>query len=338
MEKHSEYGTLRDAEMKSDAVSLETRSGPGAEILRYAPGIQSMTGFGHARREQEGWSLRVTLRSVNHRFLDLRLHMPEGFEVFESSVRQSIRNRVRRGHVDVAVHVEAAGRDGVEVNQQRAKAYLEAAEQLRRQFGIESEPDLMSLFRLPGVVATSGAALALDDGPVQERLRLQLDACVAQALDRLETMRRCEGETLSVVMKDLLGRVDASIEAIGSLAGRVRAAFQRHLHTKLTELLASVPLDPGRLAQESALLAERSDISEELARLRSHVQQFRKVLCEPGEAGKKLDFLLQEMQREANTLLSKTPGIESEGLEITVLALDLKSDIEKLREQAQNVE
>lgn len=119
---------------------------------------------------------------------------------------------------------------------------------------------------------------------------------------------------------------------------RVRPAIARRLEERLAELLKGVQIDPLRLAQEAALLTERSDVSEELARLRSHVEQFRKLLVGAGEAGKKLDFLLQEMQREANTLLSKTPGVESEGLAITGLALEVKSDIEKLREQAQNVE
>jgi uncharacterized protein (TIGR00255 family) len=119
---------------------------------------------------------------------------------------------------------------------------------------------------------------------------------------------------------------------------RVRPAFARRLETKLSELLSGAHVDPVRLAQEAAMLAERSDVTEELARLRSHVEQFQKLLAGAGEAGKKLDFLLQEMQREANTLLSKTPGVESEGLAITGLALEIKSDIEKLREQAQNIE
>ncbi len=255
-------------------------------------GIHSMTGFAQARIEQDGWSLRINLRSVNHRFLDLHLRMPDGFEVFESRIRLAIRNRLRRGHVDVNVYYEPAGPASVEVNREVAEAYMKAVEELRGQFGVKTEPDLIALFRLPGVVAAPGLTRELQSEETQERLGAQLEACLAQALGRLETMRRSEGQTLT----------------------------------------------PARLAQEAALLAERSDVREELARLRSHVEQFRKLLAGAGEAGKKLDFLLQEMQREANTLLSKTPGVESEGLAITTFALEVKSDIEKLREQAQNVE
>jgi uncharacterized protein (TIGR00255 family) len=301
-------------------------------------GVRSMTGFAQARTERDGWSLRINLRSVNHRFLDLHLRMPDGFEVFESRIRQAIRNRLRRGHVDVNVYYEPAGPAAVEVNRQVAEAYMRAVEELRKQFGGKTEPDLIALFRLPGVVAAPGAAGDLHNEEVQERLGAELEACLDQALGRLEAMRRSEGQSLVGEMQGLLARIAKKTSEIESLAARVRPAFARRLQTKLSELLNGAQVDPARLAQEAALLAERSDVTEELARLRSHVEQFKQLLAGTGETGKKLDFLLQEMQREANTLLSKTPGVESEGLAITGFALEVKSDIEKLREQAQNVE
>jgi uncharacterized protein (TIGR00255 family) len=301
-------------------------------------GIHSMTGFAQARVEREGCALRINLRSVNHRFLDLHLRMPEGFEVFESRIRQAVRDRVRRGHVDVNVYYEAAGSAAVEVNREVAEAYLKALERLRQEFNVKTEPDLIALFRLPGVVATPGSANELQNEEVQEKLGAQLDACMEQALTRLETMRRSEGQALSVEMQGILAGISSKTAKLDTLLEGVRPAFARRLAVRLNELLNGVQLDPARLAQEAALLAERSDVSEELARLRSHVEQFQKLLTGAGETGKKLDFLLQEMQREANTLLSKTPGVEAEGLAITGLALEVKSDIEKLREQAQNVE
>ena len=300
-------------------------------------GIHSMTGFAQARIERDGWSLRISLRSVNHRFLDLHLRMPDGFEVFEPRIRLAVRNRLRRGHVDVNVYYEPAGPASVEVNREVAEAYMKAVEELRGQFGVKTEPDLIALFRLPGVVAAPGVT-ELQNEEAQERLGGLLEACLEQALGRLESMRRSEGQTLAGEMQGLLTRIAEKTDEIESLAERVRPAFARRLEVKLSELLSGAPIDPARLAQEAALLAERSDVTEELARLRSHVEQFRKLLAGAGEVGKKLDFLLQEMQREANTLLSKTPGIESEGLAITTFALEVKSDIEKLREQAQNVE
>jgi uncharacterized protein (TIGR00255 family) len=301
-------------------------------------GIHSMTGFAQAHVDRDGCVLRINLRSVNHRFLDLHLRMPEGFEVFESRIRQAVRDRVRRGHVDVNVYYETTGIAAVEVNRDVAAAYLKAVERLRQEFNVKTEPDLIALFRLPGVVASPGSASELQNDEVQEKLGSQLDACMEQALARLETMRRSEGQALSGEMQAILTGISSKTAKLDTLVEGVRPAFARRLAVRLEELLNGVQLDPARLAQEAALLAERSDVSEELARLRSHVEQFQKLLAGVGETGKKLDFLLQEMQREANTLLSKTPGVESEGLAITGLALEVKSDIEKLREQAQNVE
>jgi len=301
-------------------------------------GIYSMTGFAQALVERDGSSVRINLLSVNHRFLDLHLRMSDGFEVFEPRIRQAIRNRLRRGHVDVNIYYEPGGTGTVEVNHDLAESYLKAVEKLRQEFGVKTEPDLVALFRLPGVVAAPGAASELLNEEKQERLGEQLDGCLEQALNKLEAMRRSEGQSLTVEMQGILGQIAERTAEIETLAERVRPAIARRLAERLEELLKGVQLDPIRLAQEAAMLAERSDVSEELARLRSHVEQFRKLLAGAGEAGKKLDFLLQEMQREANTLLSKTPGVESEGLAITGLALEVKSDIEKLREQAQNVE
>ncbi len=301
-------------------------------------GIYSMTGFAQARVERDGSSVRINLRSVNHRFLDLHLRMPDGFEVFESRIRTAIRNRLRRGHVDVNIYYEPGGIGAIEVNQALADSYMKAVERLRKEFKVKTEPDLIGLFRLPGVVAAPGAAGELQSEEMQEKLGEQLEVCLEQALKKLEVMRRSEGQALTAEMQGILEKIAERTAEIETLSERVRPAIARRLAERLDELLKGVQIDPIRLAQEAALLAERSDVSEELARLRSHVEQFGKLLAGAGEAGKKLDFLLQEMQREANTLLSKTPGVESEGLAITGLALEVKSDIEKLREQAQNVE
>jgi uncharacterized protein (TIGR00255 family) len=297
-----------------------------------------MTGFAQARVEREGSAVRINLRSVNHRFLDLHLRMPDGFEVFESRIRQAVRNRLRRGHVDINIYYEAGGTGAIEVNHEIAESYLRAVERLRKEFSVKAEPDLVSLLRLPGVVAAPGTAGELQSEEKQERLGAQVEACLEQALNKLEAMRRLEGQALLDEMQGMLGRIGTRTAEIETLTERVRPAIAHRLEIRLGELLKGVQVDPIRLAQEASILAERSDVSEELARLRSHVEQFGKLLTGVGEAGKKLDFLLQEMQREANTLLSKTPGVESEGLAITGLALEVKSDIEKLREQAQNVE
>ncbi len=293
-----------------------------------------MTGYAQARASENGWSLRVTIRSVNHRFLDLHLRVPEGFEPLEPRIRQIIRERVRRGHLDVTVHYELAGPAAIGVNQEVAAAYLKAAASLRKEFNIQSEPDVESIMRLPGVIGAAAASLESE----LERLESVLGRCMLESLDKLDRMRAEEAGVLREEMSSRLRTIAALASSVSTLAERARPAFAKRLETRLKDLLGETQIDPTRLAQEAALAAERSDVSEELVRLRSHVQQFQDLLASASEAGKKLDFLLQEMQREANTLLSKTPGNDGEGLEITRLALEIKSEIEKLREQVQNIE
>jgi len=293
-----------------------------------------MTGYAQARASENGWSLRVTIRSVNHRFLDLHLRVPEGFEPLEPRIRQIIRERVRRGHLDVTVHYELAGPSAIGVNQEVAAAYLKAAASLRKEFNIQSEPDVESIMRLPGVIGAAAASLESE----LERLESVLGRCMLESLDKLDRMRGEEASLLREEMSARLRTIADLSSNVSALAERARPAFAKRLELRLKDLLGETQIDATRLAQEAALAAERSDVSEELVRLRSHVQQFQDLLASASEAGKKLDFLLQEMQREANTLLSKTPGNDGEGLEITRLALEIKSEIEKLREQVQNIE
>ncbi len=299
-----------------------------------AHSLKSMTGYAQARVEQDGWALRISLRSVNHRFLDLHLRLPDGFEPFEPRIRQTVRDTIRRGHVDVTLHYEPAGPAAVHVNHEVAAAYLRAAEDLRKQFFMKAEPDLAAILRLPGVIGSS----ALPSDEAAEALGRRINTCLEEALGKLEEMRRSEGRHLAEEMTARLLAITQHTTRIAELAESVRPAYARRLETRLRDLMGAVPVDAGRVAQEAAMLAERGDICEEVSRLHSHVQQFERHLAGSGEAGKKLDFLLQEMQREANTMLSKTPGVEADGLAITDLALEVKSQIEKLREQAQNIE
>jgi uncharacterized protein (TIGR00255 family) len=296
-------------------------------------GLKSMTGYAQARAVENDWNLRLTMRSVNHRFLDLHLRLPEGFEPVEPRIRKMIRERVRRGHLDVTLYYELAGPAAVGVNQEVAAAYLAAANALRTKFNIQTEPDVAAILRLPGAI---GIAASLDHDI--DRIEAVVVGVLSEALDRLDRMRAEEGVSLCNDMNMRLAAITALTAEVTKLAERARPAFARRLESRLKELLGETPLDPTRLAQEVAIAAERSDVSEELARLGSHVQQFSSLIATGSDAGKKLDFLLQEMQRESNTLLSKTPGNDAEGLEITRLGLEVKSEIEKLREQVQNIE
>lgn len=293
-----------------------------------------MTGYAHAQVAEHGWSLRISVRSVNHRFLDLHLRVPEGFEPIEPRIRQIVRERVRRGHLDVTLHYDLAGPAAVGVNREVAAAYLQAVNSLREEFGIETQPDLAAILRLPGVIGLPAASI----GEELARLESAVTRCLGEALDKLDRMREDEANHLREEMSARLRTITQLAAQVEPLAERARPAFARRLELRLKELLGEAQLDPTRLAQEAAIAAERSDVSEELTRLRSHVQQFESLLAGASDIGKKLDFLLQEMQRETNTLLSKTPGNEAEGLEITRYALEMKSEIEKLREQVQNIE
>jgi uncharacterized protein (TIGR00255 family) len=313
---------------------------PGAKSQLVHPpkaaskGLKSMTGYAQAQAAEDGIGLRVSVRSVNHRFLDLHLRVPEGFELLEPRIRQIVRERVRRGHLDVTLRCELAGPPSVTVNQDVAAAYLRAVEDLRKQFGVKTEPDLASILRLPGVI---GASAASPDDEIA-RLESVVARCLTEALDKLDQMRELEANALRDDLSGHLTSIASLAARVEALAERARPAYARRLESRLKDLLGEASIDPARLAQEAALAAERSDVSEELARLASHVHQFESLLASASDVGKKLDFLLQEMQREANTLLSKTPGSEAESLEITELALEIKSEIEKLREQVQNIE
>jgi uncharacterized protein (TIGR00255 family) len=297
----------------------------------------SMTGYAQARGQANGWALRVSVKSVNHRFLDLRLRIPEGFDLYESRIRQLMREHIVRGHVDVTVNFDAQDAASLQVNQQLVAAYLAAAEELRQKTKAATGMDVVGLLRLPGVIGGTGPTVP-EGEERQEELWQAIGASLREALGKLDDMRRAEGAHLVEILRERIATITEQSAQVEALTITLRPAFARRLQARLQEVLGGAGIDPARLAQEAALLAERSDISEELERLRSHLRQFSKLLDGAGEVGKKLDFLLQEMQREANTMLSKTPGVESEALAITGLALEIKSEIEKLREQVQNIE
>src|SRR5580704_16941164 len=232
-----------------------TMTGTSSQPISASPskpataGLKSMTGYAQARAVENGWSLRVTIRSVNHRFLDLHLRMPDGFEPLEPRIRQLIRERIRRGHLDVIVHYELAGPAAVGVNQEVAAAYLQAATALRKQFGIQSEPDVESIMRLPGVIGAPSASL---DGEL-ERLDRVVSRCMIESLDKLDRMRGDEANHLRQEMSARLGNIATMASSVATLAERARPAFAKRLETRLRELLGEAQLDPARLAKEAAI-------------------------------------------------------------------------------------
>ena len=297
----------------------------------------SMTGYAQSKGSALGWDLRVSVKSVNHRFLDLKVRLPEGFDLYELRLRQLVRERIHRGHIEVHVNVEPGVATPIQVNKDLVTNYLRAADELRFQTSVSAALDVVALLRLPGVIG--GLAPAVPESEEeQEKLGRELERCLLDALGKLDEMRRAEGRHLAQDLRARLAHISEQTEQVRALVVQLRPAFARRLESRLKDLLSATAIDPARIAQEAAMLAERSDISEELDRLRSHLLQFGKLLDGAGELGKKLDFLLQEMHREANTMLSKTPGVESEALKITGIGLEVKAEIEKLREQVQNIE
>lgn len=298
---------------------------------------RSMTGYAMVRGEFHGWHIRVSVKSVNHRFLDVKLRIPESLEPFEHRLRQAVRGQIHRGHIDVHVNAEPGESAPVHVNRELLKKYVDAAKDLRKKTGAKGELDVVSLLRLPGVI-TGLASVLPETDEEQEEFGNALEKYLQDALGKMDEMRKTEGRHLAEELRTRAAHIGALTDEVRELVATLRPAFSRRLEARLRDLLNGTSVEPSRLAQEAALLAERSDISEELDRLRSHLQQFAKLLDGAGELGKKLDFLLQEMHREANTMLSKTPGVESEALAVTGLALEIKAEIEKLREQVQNIE
>ncbi len=292
--------------------------------------LRSMTGFAESYLEEDGRVVRAGVRSVNHRFLDLHAHLPEGLEALEPIVRRLVRQKVRRGHVDVFVRVETTGPPEVRVNMGAAEMYLEAARELKARFGLKEEPDLGSILRLPGVVEAGGTG----DGSEAERIGVALERALGEALDRLDRMRATEAARLGEEMARATARIVEAVKGMEPLGESARAAYAARLRERVAELTGDGNLDPARVAQ----VAARSDTTEETSRLASHLEQFARVLETTGEAGKKLDFLCQEMLREVNTTLAKTPALGPDGIEITRLMLAVKAEIEKLREQVQNIE
>lgn len=297
--------------------------------------IRSMTGYSSVRREEDDFSLSLSLKATNHRFLDLQIRLPPLLEPLEPFLRGLVKDRVGRGHVELAVSLEGAGLSQLQLDRKLVEAYASACRQLSTEYGFASEPDPVALLRVPGVVAAAN----LQSSPAElERFRAILQAVTGEALARLNEMRTREGEILERSLRAQLEKLERLAEDIGKLADRMPSLFQRRLEKRLRDISATVELDASRLAQEVVFLASRSDIAEEVTRLRSHVEQAKRVLDESSQAGKSLDFLLQEMNREANTVLAKTTEVPEVGLEIARHAIEMKTEIERLREQAQNIE
>jgi uncharacterized protein (TIGR00255 family) len=301
----------------------------------------SMTGFARVQirvpiRDQDQLSYTLTLKSVNHRFLDLQLRLPQGLDALETELRKALKDNLVCGHVELALSIDRPDR-GTQpkagYNRELVAGYIEAFAAARDEFGIATgEPDLNSILRMPGALQSDNRSdedmTVLAESVLKE---------IAPLLEQLKVMRAREGEALEAILNGTLDRLAEATDGVAALRPEIEQRYQERLTQRL-EAATGPEFNRQRLLEEVAVLVERSDITEELTRMTTHIGHFRELLAAGGEMGKKLDFLLQEMNREANTLLSKTSGIAGKGTRITELGLAMKSEIEKAREQIQNVE
>jgi len=294
--------------------------------------VRSMTGYAQVKAHvDDELSIALSLKSVNHRFLDLHLRIPADLDAVEMKIRRILKERLHRGHVEVTLAVERAGGTAFAVNRELVSGYLQTFRAVAEEFGVSAEPDLNAVLKLPGAMNAS-----IDDD-AGAKLEQQVTVALEEAIQRLNVMREDEGRGAAIELRERMKHLSGATHEVDQLRGRVSRAYFEKVHGRMQELL-NTHVDADRILQEAAMLAERSDIQEELVRMKNHIQHFLALLDGGGEVGKKLDFLLQEMNREANTLLSKTSGVAGEALRITELGLAMKSEIEKAREQVQNLE
>ena len=289
-----------------------------------------MTGFGRGAVTEDTFSVTVDLKTVNNRFLDIGLRLSNEMQQLETEIKRLISGRLSRGRVDVNVQYERTEEINYELNRPMINGYLAAMKQMQDEFGLAGEPDINVIAKLPNVM------LAKKD-EVSQGFTIGVGAAVAMALDDLEKMRQREGEMLKTELSSRLDSIEDHLPAIEREAASIGEEYRLRLTKRIGDMLAKsesqIELDQGRLAQEIAFLSDRADISEEIARLKTHIEHFRSIMDEEKEVGKRLDFLTQELNREANTITSKTNNMT-----VKENALAIKSEIEKIREQVQNVE
>lgn len=292
--------------------------------------MKSMTGYGRGSADGEHFVVSVDLKTVNNRFLDVHLRLGGELSSLEPVIKRQISSRLARGRVDVNINFEKTAQTAYELNRPLIAGYVNALREMQKEFSIGGELDINVLARLPGALQPARDGLS-------DEVVAGIEKATAEALGELERMRAQEGETLRQEMAERIERIETLVPAIENAAAGLVDAYRARLQKRIGELLDRngqvVEIDPARLAQEVAYLSDRSDVSEEMVRLRSHLAQFRAALNSNAEVGKMLDFLLQELNREANTTLSK-----SADLSIKEAALAIKAEVEKLREQVQNVE
>ncbi len=291
--------------------------------------MQSMTGYGKAEYAENGITLTVELKTVNNRFSDIIPKYPRAFIGLDDAIRKTIQSKIKRGRIELFVTYlnTSEGSKKLVIDEGLCSEYVSTAKTLSEKYGLTNDLTVMSLLRAPDCV---NEEVSDEDS---EKIEGILISTLSAALDNLVKMRKIEGEKLK---NDILSRNDEVERLVGEISKRapfIKAEYEAKIKERMAEILGSVDYDQTRMLQEVAIFADRTNIDEELTRLKSHIAQLRNICREDIDTGKKLDFLMQEFNREANTVCSKSNDIE-----ITKYALALKNEIEKIREQVQNIE
>lgn len=291
--------------------------------------MKSMTGYGKGEARLNGKSVKVELKAVNNRFLDLNMKLPRTFNFLEDCVRKNIQQMVERGHIDVYVNYVNNNPEtgGFKANTELAKNYLSISAALAAEVGIEDDLTLSTLVKAPDIIERC------EPDEDEEELQELLISAITLALNELDEMRLAEGQAIAEDITAKLKVIEGFVARIAERAPYVVAEYREQLKQRLAELASNIEIDETRTATEVAIFADRCSIDEELTRLNAHFGQLAKFIASEGVVGRKIDFLIQELNRETNTI-----GSKANDLTITQNVLKIKNEIEKIREQAQNVE
>lgn len=291
--------------------------------------MKSMTGYGRARAAIDGREIMVELRAVNHRYLDVNVKAPRGYGFLEDALKKATGARISRGKVDIFVAITDMGAQetAIVLNKELARGYLDALQELRDTFHLHDDITVMSIARMPDVL-------------VSERLEVDADALTAavlgvftQAVDEFDVMRGREGEKMAADVSSRMQTILGLVEEVEKRSPERVTAYRERLEKRMNEILADTTVDPQRILTEAAIFADKTAVDEETVRLRSHLDQLALMLKDEKPVGRKLDFLVQEMNREANTI-----GSKANDTAMANLVIGLKAEIEKIREQIQNIE
>lgn len=291
--------------------------------------IKSMTGYGSARGSAEGFDICVELKSVNNRFLDTSVRLPRSFLFAEEAVKTAVQKHISRGKVDVFVTVDSSGAGDtvVKVNEPLLRGYIKAVSRIAEEYGLSNDLTALSAARFPEVLSVEKADVDA------ERVSAAIAEVAESALQDFDQMRLREGEKLREDVLRRLSTIDALVSTVERAAPETVKAYRSRLEQKMQEVLGTAGIDEGRILAEAAIFADHIAVDEETVRLRSHMSQLRKMIEGSSPTGRKIDFLVQEFNREANTI-----GSKCQNSDIAHVVVDLKSEIEKIREQIQNIE